>query len=53
MAILFANNPEKFYDTTGQAIGYIVKNYNLEKTKPYGYVVFDTTCESLISEYSV
>ena len=47
---IVANNPRKFYDTTGQAIGYIV-NYNLEN-KPYGYVVFDTTCESLISEYS-
>ena len=46
---IVANNPRKFYDTTGQAIGYIV-NYNLEN-KPYGYVVFDTTCESLISEY--
>jgi len=38
---IVANNPRKFYDTTGQAIGYIV-NYNLEN-KPYGYVVFDTT----------
>lgn len=48
---IVANNPRKFYNTAGQAIGYIV-NYDY-KDKPYGYVVFDTTCESLISEYSL
>lgn len=47
---IVANNPKKFYNVDGQAIGYIV-NYNLED-KPYGYVVFDTTHKSLISEYS-
>lgn len=47
---IVANNPRKFYNTEGQAIGYIV-DYTLEN-KPYGYVVFDTTCDSLISEYS-
>lgn len=47
---IVASNPQKFYNTEGQAIGYIV-NYYLEND-PYGYVVFDTTYESLISEYS-
>lgn len=47
---LSAGDPVKFYDTSGQAIGYIVSYYlNSEK---YGYVIFDTTDESLISEYS-
>lgn len=47
---IIAVNPKKFYDVNGQAIGYIV-NFILEN-EPYGYVVFDTTNESLISEYS-
>lgn len=45
-----ANNPIKFYDTNGQAIGYIVNYYN--EGVPYGYVVFDSTSNALISEYS-
>ena len=47
---IVAVNPKKFYNEEGQAIGYIV-DYNLEN-EPYGYVVFDTTSDSLISEYS-
>lgn len=48
--IVTANNPMKFYDKTGQAIGYIV-NYYI-KDVPCGYVIFDNTQSSLISEYS-
>lgn len=45
-----AQNPIKFYDESGQAIGYIVNYYT--HGIPSGYVVFDITHESLISEYS-
>lgn len=47
---LSAANPIKLYESTGKAIGYIV-NYYYNST-PYGYVIFDTTGSSLISEYS-
>lgn len=47
---LDATNPIKFYDESGQAIGYIVDYY--KDNIPAGYVVFDNTHESLISEYS-
>ena len=47
---LSAANPIKLYESTGKAIGYIV-NYYYNST-PYGYVIFDTTDSSLISEYS-
>lgn len=47
---LLADNPVKFYDESGKAIGYIVNYYNMNE--PYGYIVFDTTGDSLISEYS-
>ena len=42
--------PCKFYDTTGQAIGYIV-HYERHGDS-YGYVVFDNSDDSLISEFS-
>jgi len=48
---LTASNPIKFYDTSGQAIGFIV-DYFYNDT-PYGYVIFDNTDESLISEYAI
>lgn len=48
---LEAQNPLKFYDTDGQAIGYIVDYYN--NLEPYGYVVFDSTGNSPLSEYSI
>lgn len=47
---LIAKNPIKFYNTDDQAIGYIVSYYS--GTQEHGYVIFDTTHESLISEYS-
>lgn len=47
---LTADNPIKFYDENGQAIGYIVNFYNGDE--PNGYVIFDNTGNSLISEYS-
>lgn len=49
-ANLTADNPIKFYDENGQAIGYIVNFYN--GNEPNGYVIFDNTGNSLISEYS-
>lgn len=48
---LSADNPIKFYDESGQAIGYIVNYYY--NALPYGYVIFDTTNSSIISEYSI
>ncbi len=47
---IIADNPVKFYDENGQAIGYIVNYY--KESESYGYVIFDTTNEDLISEYS-
>lgn len=47
---LTAIDPIKFYDETGQAIGYIV-NYDYNGL-PYGYIVFDTTDNELVSEYA-
>lgn len=46
-----AKNPIKFYDSNGQAIGYIVHYYQGEI--PYGYVVIDTTYGVPISEFSI
>ena len=37
---LTALNPVKFYDSTGQAIGYIVEYY--QNNIPHGYVIFDS-----------
>lgn len=48
---IVAYNPIKFYDESGQAIGYIVNFYNDDM--PYGYVIFDTTSSDLITEYSL
>lgn len=47
---LEALNAVKFYDESGQAIGYIVDYYN--DKGPAGYIIFDSTHTSLISEYS-
>lgn len=47
---LSAANPMKIFDTDGKAIGYIVNYY--QNDTPYGYVIFDTTDPSLVSEYS-
>lgn len=47
---LTAKNPVKFYDTNDKAIGYIVSYYS--GNKEHGYIIFDTTQEALISEYS-
>ncbi len=47
---LTAKNPVKFYDTNDKAIGYIVSYYSGNKER--GYIIFDTTQEALISEYS-
>lgn len=49
-ANLEATNPIKFYDESGQAIGYIVDYY--ENDIYSGYVVFDSTQEGIISEYT-
>lgn len=48
---LTADNPIKFYNETGQAIGYIV-NYYDEDDSSCGYIIFDNSDDSLISEYS-
>lgn len=47
---LEAADPIKFYDELGQAIGYVVDYYENEIYS--GYVVFDSTQEGVISEYS-
>lgn len=47
---LTALNPVKFYDSTGQAIGYIVEYY--QNNIPHGYVIFDSRLDDLICEYS-
>ena len=48
---LSAGNPQKFYSDEGQAIGYIVNYY--KDSVPYGYVIFDSSEEDIISEYSI
>lgn len=44
-------NPIKFYNKENRPIGYIIEIYN--ENILYGYVIFDSTCEGLISEYSI
>ena len=48
---LSATYPVKLYNTSNQAIGYII-NYVNNNEDPHGYVIFDNTHESLIAEYS-
>lgn len=48
---LEAKNPMKFYDSEGQAIGYIVNYYYQDI--PYGYIILDNSNEDFISEYSI
>ena len=48
---LIASDPTIFTDLNGKAIGYII---NFEKnSRPYGYIIFDSTDPSLISEFVV
>lgn len=48
---LSAGNPIKFYDESGQAIGYIV-NYYTDDNAQSGYVIFDNTSDPIVSEYT-
>lgn len=46
---LVAGCPVKMYDLEDRALGYVVP-YCVHN-KPHGYIVYDNTCESLISEF--
>lgn len=48
---LIATNPVKFYNSDGQAIGYII-SYIASDDTPNGYVVLDNTHDSLFSQWS-
>ena len=48
---LTADTPLLFFDENGEALGYIV-SYTKEDT-PYGYIIYDTSDPSLLSEYVV
>lgn len=48
---LIAKEPVIFCNESGEAIGYIVSFFN--ETGPNGYIIFDNTDKSLISEYVV
>lgn len=48
---LKAFSARKFYDETPRALGYIV-DYVDDDLSPHGYIVLDTTDESLIAEFS-
>lgn len=46
-----AQNPVKIYDTSDHAVGFSVSFY--KDGNPYGYVIFDTLCTELLSQYSI
>jgi hypothetical protein len=48
---LTEGEPVKFFNLDGQALGYIVDYYD-ENGEPHGYVIFDSTDESLVSMFS-
>ena len=48
---LTASTPLIFFDENGNALGYIV-SFKQENT-PYGYIIYDTSDPSLLSEYVV
>lgn len=48
---LTASTPLIFFDKDGDALGYIV-SFKQERT-PYGYIIYDTSDPSLLSEYVV
>lgn len=48
---LIGVNATKFYDVDGRAVGYFVDLVDIDE-QPHGYVVLDSSHESLIAEYS-
>ncbi len=48
---LIAFNPMIFFDEEGKAIGYIVEFKHDDS--PFGYIIFDNTDPSLISEFVI